>query len=67
MYAEAHGIPIEFMTSETFTRARQTPFDIAVVASFGQLIPKSVIERFPYPGINMHPSLLPKYVDCSIG
>lgn len=36
-------------------------FDIGVVASFGQLIPKSIIEKFRYGIVNIHPSLLPKY------
>jgi len=37
------------------------PFDVAVVVSFGYLIPSHVINSFPMGGINMHPSLLPKY------
>ena len=36
-------------------------FDLAVVASFGYFIPPSVISCFKDGGINMHPSLLPKY------
>eukprot|EP01132_Coremiostelium_polycephalum_P005125 gene5125-6380_t len=36
-------------------------FDIAVVVSFGYFIPKNVISKFQYGGINMHPSLLPRH------
>jgi len=39
----------------------QEPFDVAIVVSFGHLIPTKVLENFAYGGINMHPSLLPKY------
>ena len=38
--------------------------DIAVVASFGKLIPAQVIESFPLGGLNMHPSLLPRCAHC---
>eukprot|EP00012_Vannella_robusta_P005052 CAMPEP_0206200998 /NCGR_PEP_ID=MMETSP0166-20121206/11248_1 /ASSEMBLY_ACC=CAM_ASM_000260 /TAXON_ID=95228 /ORGANISM="Vannella robusta, Strain DIVA3 518/3/11/1/6" /LENGTH=375 /DNA_ID=CAMNT_0053619513 /DNA_START=95 /DNA_END=1218 /DNA_ORIENTATION=- len=37
------------------------PFDIAVVASYGNLIPEHIITKLPYGGINMHPSYLPYY------
>lgn len=36
-------------------------YDLAVVASFGYFIPPHVIQCFKDGGINMHPSLLPKY------
>lgn len=36
-------------------------FNIAVVVSFGRLIPSSLIASLKFGGINMHPSLLPKY------
>lgn len=35
--------------------------DLAVVASYGRIIPNEVLEVFPKGMINMHPSLLPKY------
>lgn len=34
---------------------------VAVLASFGAIIPKDVIELFPQGILNIHPSLLPKY------
>jgi len=37
------------------------PYDIAVVVSFGQLIPQQVLRSFRFGGINMHPSLLPRF------
>jgi len=35
--------------------------DIAVVADFGLIIPKGILNSFPKGIINIHPSLLPKY------
>lgn len=36
-------------------------FDIFVIASFGKKIPKNIINIPKYGGLNIHPSLLPKY------
>jgi methionyl-tRNA formyltransferase len=35
--------------------------DLGVVADFGLIIPKKLIEIFPFGILNIHPSLLPKY------
>ncbi|MCD6320341.1 MAG: methionyl-tRNA formyltransferase [Candidatus Desulfofervidaceae bacterium] len=35
--------------------------DLLVVAAFGQILPKALLEIPPLGGINVHPSLLPKY------
>lgn len=35
--------------------------DLGVVASYGKIITKDILESFPYGIINVHPSLLPKY------
>lgn len=40
---------------------RNTEADVIVVAAFGQLIPKSILEMKRYGCINVHGSLLPKY------
>ena len=39
----------------------QTPADVIVTAAFGQILPKILLEHFPYKSINVHGSLLPKY------
>ncbi|CAF1190220.1 unnamed protein product [Rotaria sordida] len=36
-------------------------FDLGILASFGQLLPKKLIESFPLGIINVHPSLLPRW------
>ncbi len=35
--------------------------DVIVVAAFGQILPKEILELTPYGCINVHASLLPKY------
>jgi methionyl-tRNA formyltransferase len=40
-------------------------FDLAVVAAYGLIIPKQVLEIPKYGFINVHPSLLPKYRGAS--
>ncbi|XP_044756525.1 methionyl-tRNA formyltransferase, mitochondrial [Coccinella septempunctata] len=39
----------------------QNEFDTGLVVSFGHLIPRNVIERFPLGMINVHASLLPQW------
>lgn len=39
--------------------------DLGVVAAYGRIMPKSVIDHFPFGVINIHPSLLPKYRGAS--
>jgi methionyl-tRNA formyltransferase len=39
--------------------------EIGVLASYGEIIPKSVIKHFPKGILNIHPSLLPKYRGAS--
>ena len=39
--------------------------DLGILASYGEIIPKKVIEHFPYGILNVHPSLLPKYRGAS--
>ncbi|CAF1618899.1 unnamed protein product [Rotaria sp. Silwood1] len=36
-------------------------YDLGILASFGQLLPKKLIESFPLGIINVHPSLLPRW------
>ncbi|KAF8248303.1 Formyltransferase [Wilcoxina mikolae CBS 423.85] len=36
-------------------------FNLIIAVSFGLFIPASLIDKFPYGGLNVHPSLLPRY------
>jgi methionyl-tRNA formyltransferase len=38
-----------------------TPFDLIIAVSFGLFIPASMILSLPFGGLNVHPSLLPRY------
>lgn len=53
--------PVRIRDDEAFDHLRDHPADAAVVAAFGQILPKRVLD-FPVHGcINIHASLLPKY------
>ncbi|MBQ2705257.1 MAG: methionyl-tRNA formyltransferase [Agathobacter sp.] len=63
--AVAHGIevfqPRKIREEENVEYLRKYNADIIVVAAFGQLLPKSILEMPKYGCINVHASLLPKY------
>lgn len=40
-------------------------YDVGVIVSFGHLIPKRIIEKFPMGMLNVHPSLLPAWRGAS--
>lgn len=51
----------EKFTEELFNELRSYDVKVAILASFGQIIPSTVLNMFPLGIINIHPSLLPKY------
>jgi methionyl-tRNA formyltransferase len=59
------GIPVyqpERVKEESFVQTvREIAPDLIVVASFGQIIPKSILAIPPMGNVNVHASLLPKY------
>lgn len=59
------GLPIyqpEKVRSEDFVElVREMSPDVIVVAAFGQIIPKSILDVPNYGNVNVHASLLPKY------
>ena len=61
--AKATGIPVHFSknSAEILEIIAKYDAEVAVLASFGKIIPDSVIGAFPCGIINIHPSLLPKY------
>ena len=63
--ALAHNLrvyqPANLRNEEAEEVLRSTEADVIVVAAFGQLIQKSVLEMKKYGCINVHGSLLPKY------
>ena len=67
--AVAAGIPV--LQPERIKRPEETaklleyPADIYVVAAFGQILSKEILEQPKYGCINVHASLLPKYRGAS--
>lgn len=65
LWAEAHGI--EVRTPKTLRNVEeQQKFaaldaDISIVAAYGLILPKEVIEAFPKGCLNVHGSLLPRW------
>ena len=63
--ALAHGIevfqPTKIRLEENVEFLRKYEADIFVVAAFGQILPKSILDKPKYGCINVHASLLPKY------
>ncbi len=64
-WAISNGIPVfqpvRIREPEALEQLKQYPADVAVVAAFGQILPKSVLEYPAHGCINVHASLLPKY------
>lgn len=53
--------PEKMKTQETFDELKKYGADIIVVAAYGRIIPKNILELPKYGCINLHASLLPKY------
>ncbi len=63
--AESADIPVHVPTSlksdEVQQEFRAHKADIAVVAAYGLLLPKPILEAYPHGCINIHPSDLPRW------
>ncbi len=63
--ALAHNIPVfqpdRIRKPENLAEFLKTDADMIVVAAFGQILPKEVLDHPKYCCINVHASLLPKY------
>ena len=44
-----------------FKKIKELKPDLIIVASYGKIIPKEILEIPKYGALNVHPSLLPKY------
>lgn len=64
-YAVEHGMevfqPVKIREQECVEKLREYEADIMVVAAFGQILPKEILEMTKFGCINVHASLLPKY------
>ena len=63
--AEQLGLPVyqpsKIRAEESIEYLRNVEADVIVVAAFGQIIPKAILEMKKYGCINVHASLLPRY------
>lgn len=62
-WAHERNIPTYYSAKEFLEDPVEA--DFGVCASYGEIIPKSVIDLFPLGILNIHPSLLPKYRGAS--
>lgn len=63
--AKKHNIPVSQPESLTHYKLPITDYDFSVVAAYGKIIPKQLIESFQKGIIGIHPSLLPKHRGAS--
>lgn len=67
--AMAHGIPImqprRIKTPEAVEELKRYEADIYVVAAFGQILSREILQLPPYGCMNIHASLLPRYRGAS--
>lgn len=65
LFAEENGIevrtPKTLRNAEVQEQIRALKADVAVVAAYGLIIPKPVLEAFPLGCLNIHASLLPRW------
>ena len=57
--------PVSFKEAEAVAQLADFHPDVIVVAAYGQILPKSVLDIPAYGCINIHPSLLPKFRGAS--
>ena len=57
--------PVKIREPENIEQLREIAPDIIVVAAFGQILPKEILELPKYGCVNVHASLLPKYRGAS--
>jgi methionyl-tRNA formyltransferase len=61
--AKTHKIPVFLPDKpmDIYDELQQMQADIGVLAAYGRIVPKKIIDLFPHGIVNIHPSLLPKY------
>ena len=59
--AHTHRIPVFTTPHQLSAALGSRGVDLGIVAAYGQLLPKHLIEQFPKGILNIHFSLLPKY------
>jgi methionyl-tRNA formyltransferase len=57
--------PVRIKTAESVEELKKYEADVFVVAAFGQILSKEILEMPPFGCLNIHASLLPKYRGAS--
>ena len=64
-YADSRQLPVtqprNFRSADTVAELATLKPDVIVVAAFGQILPKTVLDIPRYGCLNIHPSLLPRF------
>lgn len=67
--AQEHGIPVlqpkRIRRPEAVAELKKYPAEVYIVAAFGQILSREILEIPPYGCLNIHASLLPKYRGAS--
>lgn len=64
VWAEQHAVPVlqpEKLDAAFLAQLKDSNADLFVVASYGKILKKEVLDMPKYGTLNVHPSLLPKY------
>jgi methionyl-tRNA formyltransferase len=63
--AQKHGIevfqPASLKSEDALSRLKSAHADAMVVAAYGLILPKAVLDLFPFGCVNIHASLLPRW------
>lgn len=57
--------PVKIKTPEAIAQLETYEADVYVVAAFGQILSKQILEMPKFGCVNIHASLLPKYRGCA--
>src|SRR5262249_7979455 len=68
-FAEAHGLPViqplKMKDGAVARRLAEDRIDLGVVAAFGRILPKDVLEAGPFGFLNVHAPLPPRHGGAS--
>mgnify|MGYP000709285092 CR=1 FL=1 len=63
--AHSHNIPVftplSLKTEEAQTQWKELNLDVAIVAAYGLILPKAILEALRWGALNVHASLLPRW------
>src|SRR3989338_8882184 len=61
VFAQSHNLKIAQPASLLTYNLQPTIYNLFIVASYGKIIPKSILDIPKFGTLNVHPSLLPKF------